>query len=364
MSLPDRPPEHHPMRPLCLLPPLLLLAPFTVIAAPAIVPGVDFTHNDWTLACDNTRTCRAAGYQNEAMPDSLPVSVLLTRAGGPDQPVTAELMLGQYEEITLPALLNLRIDGVDQGRVDYAAEEGTARFSPRQVAALLTALRGRGRIVFTGNDGTQWTLSGGGASAVLLKMDEFQGRVDTPGALMRKGTRAESSVLPALPVPVVVLDTLSAPRPSDAALGSSSALRAALVAATSADDCEGIQPDQTVTADEPAPPLNVRRLSADKLLVSTVCWRGAYNEGSGYWVVNDRAPYAPTLVTNLGNDDDGRTISGAHKGRGLGDCWSTNSWGWDGRRFVATAVSTSGMCRLVAAGGAWDLPTLVTQVKD
>jgi len=351
------------MRLLCLLP-SLLLAPFTAIAAPAIVPGVDFTHNDWTLACDNTRTCRAAGYQNEELPDSLPVSVLLTRLGGPDQPVTAELMLGQYEEITLPARLSLQIDGVDQGRVDYAGQEGTARFSPKQVAALLTALSGQGQIVFTGNEGTQWTLSGRGASAVLLKMDEFQGRLGTPGALMRKGKRAESSVLPALPVPVVVLGTLPAPRPSDAALGSSAALRAALVAATPAEDCDGIQPDQTVVLDDPAPPLNVRRLSADKLLVSTVCWRGAYNEGSGYWVVNDRAPYAPTLVTNLGNDDDGRSISGAHKGRGLGDCWSMNGWGWDGRRFIATAVSTSGMCRLVAAGGAWDLPTLVTHVKE
>ncbi|QNR95942.1 DUF1176 domain-containing protein [Stenotrophomonas sp. 169] len=351
------------MRLLCLLP-SLLLAPFTAIAAPAIVPGVDFTHNDWTLACDNTRTCRASGYQNEELPDSLPVSVLLTRLGGPDQPVTAELMLGQYEEIKLPARLSLQIDGVDQGRVDYAGQEGTARFSPKQVAALLTALSGQGRIVFTGNEGTQWTLSGRGASAVLLKMDEFQGRLGTPGALMRKGKRAESSVLPALPVPVVVLGTLPAARPSDAALGSSAALRAALVAATPAEDCDGIQPDQTVVLDDPAPPLNVRRLSADKLLVSTVCWRGAYNEGSGYWVVNDRAPYAPTLVTNLGNDDDGRSISGAHKGRGLGDCWSMNGWGWDGRRFVATAVSTSGMCRLVAAGGAWDLPTLVTHVKE
>ena len=351
------------MRLLCLLP-SLLLAPFIATAAPAILPGVDFTHNDWTLACDNTRTCRAAGYQNEEVPDSRPVSVLLTRLGGPDQPVTAELMLGQYEEITLPTRLSLQIDGVDQGRVDYAGQEGTAQFSTKQVAALLTALSGQGRIVFTGNEGTQWTLSGRGASAALLKMDEFQGRLGTPGALMRKGKRAESSVLPALPVPVVVLGKLAAPRPSDAALGSSAALRAALVAATPVEDCDGIQPDQTVVLDDPAPPLNVRRLSADKVLVSTVCWRGAYNEGSGYWVVNDHAPYAPTLVTNLGNDDDGRSISGAHKGRGLGDCWSMNGWGWDGRRFVATAVSTSGMCRLVAAGGAWDLPTLVTRVKE
>ena len=46
--------------------PLLLLAPLLPAhAAPAAVSGVSFTHNDWTLACDNTRTCRAAGYQRD-----------------------------------------------------------------------------------------------------------------------------------------------------------------------------------------------------------------------------------------------------------------------------------------------------------
>ena len=39
--------------------PLLLLAPLLPAhAAPAAVSGVSFTHNDWTLACDNTRTCQ------------------------------------------------------------------------------------------------------------------------------------------------------------------------------------------------------------------------------------------------------------------------------------------------------------------
>ena len=48
--------------------------------------AVQFEHKDWALQCDNTRTCRAVGYQAEAG-DSEPVSVLLTREAGPDTPV-------------------------------------------------------------------------------------------------------------------------------------------------------------------------------------------------------------------------------------------------------------------------------------
>ncbi|RBC82079.1 DUF1176 domain-containing protein, partial [Xanthomonas oryzae pv. oryzae] len=55
---------------------------------------------DWTIACDNTRTCRAAGYQADEG-EHLPVSVLLTRTAGAGQTVTAELMLGQYDEIKM-----------------------------------------------------------------------------------------------------------------------------------------------------------------------------------------------------------------------------------------------------------------------
>lgn len=346
---------------------LLLLPPLPALCdSSSEVVGIDFSHHDWTLACDNTRTCRAAGYQNEEAADQLPVSVLLTRHGGPDQPITANVMLGQYEESVLPAKLQMQVDGRDQGPVDYATGAGTATLSPAQVKAVLASVSGpgAGRVVFTGDDQQQWTLSARGASAVLLKMDEFQGRLGTPGAVMRKGKRAESSVPAALPMPVVVLAKLAAARPTDAALAGSEALRAALVAVTPADDCAALQPDQTVLMDETAVPLRIQRLSADKLLVSAICWRGAYNEGSGYWLVNDKAPYQPQLVTHFGTDDNGRSISGSHKGRGLGDCWSMNSWGWDGRRFVATSATTTGLCRLVAAGGAWDLPTRVTTVKD
>ena len=343
--------------------PLLLLAPILPAhAAPAATSGLGFTHNDWTLACDNTRTCRAAGYQNDDEGGNPPVSILLTRSAGPDQPVSAELMLGQYDETTLPKRLSLQINDAKLGALKYSAADGTADLSPAQVAALLKSLTRDSRIVLVGNDGKRWTVSDRGASAVLLKMDEFQGRLGTPGALIRKGSKAEASVLPALPMPLVKLGKVVATGPADAALAQSPALRAALAAATSADDCEALHPGDSMISNEGPQEITVQRLSADKLLVSQSCWRAAYNTGDGYWVVNDRAPYQPRLVTASAVGDDVRTIEEGHKGRGLGDCWSSTSWGWTGTQFVKTAVSSTGLCRLVSAGGPWEMPTLVSKV--
>jgi hypothetical protein len=63
-------------------------------------------------------------------------------------------------------------------------------------------------------------------------------------------------------------------------------------------------------------------------------------------------------------DDEVRTIQQASRGRGLGDCFYATSWGWTGTQFVKTAVSSTGLCRLVSAGGAWEMPTLVTKVVE
>ncbi|REN18698.1 DUF1176 domain-containing protein, partial [Mycobacterium tuberculosis] len=94
---------------------------------------------------DNTRTCRAAGYQADDN-GSDPVSILLTRAGGPDQPVQAELMLGQYDDNTATKRLSLSINGTSLGPMQFDAAEGTATFSAKQLAALLASLARNSRI--------------------------------------------------------------------------------------------------------------------------------------------------------------------------------------------------------------------------
>ena len=338
----------------------IALFPFGALAAESL-PGLSFSHNDWQIVCDNTRTCRAAGYSEDGAERR--VSVLLTRAAGPGEAIRGQLMLGSYGEedeafyATLPKniKLTLHINGRPAGRVSIPQDSLVADLPPQQLTALLTALRGKTTIEWaSGNN--RWPLSGAGASAVLLKMDEFQGRLGTQGAIIRKGPQGEDGVLPPLPAQVVVAAPLPKTLPEDTKLAKSKSLRKALRTAIGKDDdCPDFD-DETLAAEG----LAITRLSSTQLLASARCWMGAYNAGFGYWVINAQSPFHPVLVTYSGSDFNGSEISSMQKGRGLGDCWSSDSWTWDGSQFAHTESSTTGMCRLMAPGGAWSLPSIVT----
>lgn len=344
---------------------LLMLSLCAQAASPA---GMHFSHHDWELACDNTRTCRAAGYNSDS--ERFAVSVLLTRKAGPRQPIMGELMIGQYGkndalEKALAKLppefkLSMRINERLVGQVVMDKVSLLVNLPAKQVTALLAAISGDTNIEWVIGEHS-WHLSDKGAAAVLLKMDEFQGRVGTQGAIFKKGSKDESRVLPPLPIPVVIAAALAKPQPGDDQLATknSKALLKALAAPDKNNDCAMLTEDKPAEAK-----LLVSRLTSTKMLVSTTCWSGAYNVGEGYWVIDDTAPYHPVLVTTSGSEyGDGR-ISASHKGRGLGDCWSSAQWTWNGNQFVQTELSSTGMCKLLAPGGAWSLPTLVTDVRN
>ncbi len=345
---------------------IAVMATEPLAAQPAApTEGLHFSHHDWEVACDNTRTCRAAGYQADEAEN--PVSLLLTRAAGPRQPVQAQVALGRYadeaEALAQAAnTLHLRVNGQALGPMPWLDEPQRFGLTAPQLQAVLKALpRARARIEFT-HGRTVWALSDQGAAAVLLKMDEAQGRVGTPGALARPGTRPESGVLPALPAPEVRAVAVPEPKPGAAlhALpGLSAKAQAALLQALLADAGDELDPDLR-TGNEGA--LSFEPLSGGQWLASTLCWRAAYNEGYCMWVLNGRPPHQPRLVTDMASDHNRGVITASHKGRGLGDCWSHERWAWNGREFVHTAASTTGQCKLVEPGGAWDLPTWVTQV--
>lgn len=324
------------------------------------LPGLYFSHGDWELACDNTGTCRAAGYQPG---DSGPaVSVLLTRKAGPGQPVRGQVQLGEPADDaarakTAPALqLAIHIDGKKAGVLSTGAEP--ADLPQRAVSALLAALPRAAVIEFSAGR-QRWQLSDKGSAAVLLKMDDFQGRVGTRGALVQAGSASEERVPKALATPVVTAVRWAKAVPGKILLAEQQAepLRKALRATLGERDyC----PELTDGDEEP---LSVRRLDARRLLVATRCGTGAYNISDGYWVVDDTAGVKPVLVTTSGSEIDEPHIVESHKGRGIGDCRTSATWTWDGVRFVQTSMSSTGMCRMVAAGGAWELPRIVSDVR-
>jgi hypothetical protein len=179
----------------------------------------------------------------------------------------------------------MSIDGRVLGIVRIDPKSSILTLTETQVRALLPALLKDGHIAWT-SKGMTWTVSTAGANAVLLKMDEFEGRLDTPGALVRKGSKLESNVLPPLP----------------------------------------------------APEVQAGPVSQDK------------NTGDGYWVVDAKPPYLPALVTTSSTDYDDGVITSFQKGRGIADCVATATWTWDGRTFAPTSDTTTGMCRQIMPG--------------
>ena len=342
----------------------LLSIPMLPKAYADTAEGLHFSHNDWQLVCDNTRTCRAAGYSTDGQQSEqeLPVSILLTRAAGPDQPVSARVQLGSYDTWdamgALPEVfdLTMHIDGEAVGQVAMRYNVLVADLPEEQVAALLEALTRDSDIQWTAGN-LFWRLSDRGSAAVLLKMDEFQGRLGTIGALYRPGTESEDDVLPALEVPIVVRAPVEATRPGDArfVFENSEAIRTALRATVDYEDCPALTDEDGA--------LSASRLSDAKLIISTRCWLGAYNASIGYWVIDDTAPFKATLVTDSGTHYDSDGLHASHKGRGLGDCIYLDSWTWDGEEFIHTDSRSTGMCRLIAPGGPWSLPTIVTDVR-
>jgi hypothetical protein len=319
--------------------------------------GIYFSKDDWEVACDNTRTCRVAGYQADGW-SKTPFSVLITRKAGPGQIPDGEIKVAfadfEIEEPKIPSKVELRINGRRIGDV-ILGQGGDGKLSQAITDALIIATRGTGKV--TAKAGKYvWILSGAGAAAVYLKVDDFQGRIGTKKAFIKVGPKNDDGVKPSIPVPVVTAKALPKPTDDDQAWAQKHAAQI-LAALPGRDECT----EFPSKSDD----LQIRRLSESAFIVSAVCFQAAYNFGSAYWIVNTTPPFVPRLILSDGSDDDlnnGLIFSG-QKGRGIGDCWSSARWVWDGKEFVQTDKGSSGLCKRFV-GGAWELPMIVTQVKN
>jgi hypothetical protein len=334
---------------------LLTIAALALVLAGG-AQAQSFENKDWQVACDNMRTCRAAGYQRDE--ETGPgVSVLFTRLAGPRAGVSGEVRVADNGEgHKLPASLKLTIAGKPAGNVALARNGNQGELSGSQVEAMLKALVGTGAIAFSAGK-TTWRLSGDGAASVLLKMDDLQGRVGTASAIVRRGTLSDDNVKLPLAPPTVRAVRIGKAQPGDEALA------ARIIAMIPHNDDCALLDDPDARQDA----MNVPRLwhlDANRVLVTVPCWRAAYNEGDGFWIANAKPPFAARTVTLSATDFDEATstLVAMQKGRGVADCVAEDRWTWNGFAFEPTSSTTSGMCRGIAPGGAWNLPTVVTDV--
>ncbi len=342
---------------------MALFSSMSTAAAP-----VELVHQDWQVVCDNTRTCRLAGYQAENNSD-FPVSILLIRRAGADAGVVGKVKLGTAKESSTKALMQLGnrhrmslfINDKDLGEIEpFSTAAGDSDLKSSQVTALLDALTKTSKIELVLRN-SRWQLSDKGAIAVMLKADEAQGRVGTPSAFVNSDgvNKSNRTVLPPKTAPQlqVVRPNAKANSNSNRKFSMKSSQLSALMQGTmkeASTDCPNLV-DKS--------PWRVSRLNSTQLLAQHHCWTGAYNTGSGVWVMNDSKPYKPTLITTSATDYDNGKISSVQKGRGIGDCLNKTYWMWTGKIFAKSHESTTGLCRMVEAGGAWQLPTYVTNVN-
>lgn len=327
--------------------------------------GYRFHDADWELACDNTRACRAVGYKAEvpgiSFKDNLdsPISLRITRMAGPDTPVAMTVLAnvrdkGQRLKIGTVDLRGLKPE--DSGYIEFTPDQAHAVMAEMLKPEVSEAL------VWFGDDDSgdpDGILSLAGLNAVLQKMDEWQGRVGTPGALVEHGGKPESSVLPPVPIPVVKVAASVATRPADAGL----AERIFPLLVDLLEDGEEtpcVYPEQK---EFNAENLRVHRLTDRRVLLSVACsGRLGWRTYTVNWVANDSPPYAP-LELDIEGDFDAQSMSITPSGMiqpAGGGCWTEEDWRFDGQKFVlAYAAGNNYPCRDF---GAWVLPTYVTRI--
>jgi hypothetical protein len=334
-----------------------------LIVSTQLLHAMTFSHHDWEVTCDNTNTCRIAGYSTYY--SSLPVSVLLISKANLSEPIEAKVQIGNFSEeledilkkLPSPFKLELLINNTSHGHVSMDKNTLISSLSQKQTQALIGSLKKSSTIVLKSGKHL-WKLSDKGSAAVLLKVDEFQKRLLTPAALLKKGNRSIKNISTSKPIPVIYAKTVESDKELTMDAQGINALAKVL------------KSDQKWCFEEHLYDQKIRLypLNSEKHLASKLCWTAAYNMGTAYWIINKQAPYEPKLITTEATDyyvdkNGIATIHAAHKGRGIGDCWSFESHVWNGKTFVLSSDGHTGACRAITAGGAWDFANFISNVK-
>lgn len=346
----------------CALISTLFMSPLSNAGTP-----VEFVSQDWQVVCDNTRTCRLAGYQDEK-DSEFPVSILLTRQAGANAQVEGKVKLGSAKNSSTKALMQLGnrhrmslfINNKDLGETQpLSTISNDASLTSAQVQALLDALTQSSTIELVFRN-SRWQLSDKGATAVMSKADEAQGRVGSASALVSSGTpfKSNNEVFVAKPAPTL---RMVQPITKSSKRNKKFMMRSSQLAALMKDTLKDAEKTCPNLSDDS--PWRIIRLNSNQLLAKHDCWSTSYNSGTGVWIINDQKPYEPKLVTTVATNFDKGKLTSIQKGRSIGDCLTKIEWVWTGKRFSKSYEGTTGLCRMIEADGAWQLPTYVTDVK-
>ena len=337
---------------------VLLLTLLPVAAMATSIKAIGENYQDWDLVCDNTGTCRMAGYQDES---SDPVSILFTRAAGENAAVEGKFTILPFGEadrdVQVGQDIEIWLNGKSLGTVKHISDDAPDKLTEEQTKALLSGLKKESEIRLTYGK-TTLKVSDKGAAAAMLKMDEFQQRLNTPSALIRQG-QEKHAVLAPQAAPKVEAISVNNHKTIELKRGEKQFKHVLALLRKAYDGC--------VDEDLESQDITLYPLTQNKVLAEALCASGAYQSTNYYAVLDDKLSKVEQVLADQYNEagyDEKQGyafVRGTYKARGIGDCWSGDDAVWNGKIFIRTSEWTTGSCKGFT-GGAWQLPTFVSDI--
>ena len=338
---------------------VLLLTLLPVAAMATSIKGMG-NYQDWDLVCDNTGTCRMAGYQDES---SDPVSILFTRAAGENAAVEGKFTILPFGEadrdVQVGQDIEIWLNGKSLGKVKHISDDAPDKLTEEQTKALLSGLKKESEIRLTYGK-TTLKVSDKGAAAAMLKMDEFQQRLNTPSALIRQGQEKHAVLAPKVE-PKIDAVSVNNRKTIELKRGEKQFNHVLALLRKAHDGC--------VDEDLESQDITLYPLTQNKVLAEALCARAAYQYTNYYAVLDDKLSKVEQVLADQYNEagyDEKQGyafVRGTYKGRGLGDCWYGQDAVWNGKIFIRTAEYTSGSCKGFPSGAWGRLPTFVSEIN-
>ncbi len=311
--------------------------------------GTLHTYKDWVIGCDNVQRCiaeslppAAANWQPPPGADSDVVYVIgIRRDAGPNG----------LAEVWFPVNNKAQTDSIDfgvDGRQIASAliEKGAATVRGAQAAALVAAMTRGMTMEVKARDKVLGRPSLAGSAAAVREMDARQGRDGTTTALVATGARSAQTVKAAPPLPIINRIV------PDPALKAEPLAAEEQATAIKVGGCLGVPEG-----------IDVAVLSGTQTLVLVTCDSGPYNSNSSVLVgtgatgrrrfVLATFDYKPgygasgsgPILVNGGWDATTARLHSNIRGRGLGDCGSSENFVWDGAMFRLVEATVMDECR-------------------
>jgi hypothetical protein len=335
----------------------------TLLGASAEVQAAPLTYRDWSVTCNNIKTCMAYSVSSQSegglisRPRGLSEDVAqgwmtITRAAGPNAIPSILISKPDMSSDTLPPGTVLRLVTADgrtvaggQFAVEMNSSDGIEIPASQNASFLRAARLATHAILVQGRNARPifyFSLSGMVASGRAI--DAHQGRTGTLDALIDVGRRPSNSV-PSAPVRPVLYATAFARRP-------------AVRPPASVMERRRLQCDDAERLDAGGTNITAYSLDRGRILWSVPCGAGAYNTWNQFYIQPARGPLVMAGFTGKPEGDSDEAIglinasidpakgmiTAFSKARGLGDCGSAETYIWNGETFALAELSEMVPC--------------------